>query len=173
MWFRFKCVCTCAITIYSFFPSDVGVHKKVSMWEDKRESTSMFLWLQAAIAYRVMEPSTSTTSGHIATIKCLLNWFVPNKEESYDPLLHDCSIVLSSFENFWTSVLVCCFFVLVMLTTSCCLFLWWQKKKRQVTSETTTNLVVKPKRSAKNANTPIIRSQDIISFVLPSVWFCF
>lgn len=145
------------------------------MREDQRKSTSMFLWLQT-LSYRVMEPSNSKTSGHKATIQCLLNWLLPDKEESYDPLLRDCSIALLSFENFWTSVLVCFFFVLlvlVMLTTSCCLFLWWQKKKRRIVSDTTTNLVVKPKRSAKNANTPIIRSQDIISFVLPSVWFCF
>lgn len=61
------------------------------------------------------------------------------------------------------------YFVFIMCATVCCLFFWWQKKNFNHHKKTKNNLVVKQRSSRYTSKIPVIRSEDIISFVLPAV----
>lgn len=72
---------------------------------------------------------------------------------------------LSNLELSWL-IIGSCFFVSTMVTTLCCIFFWWQKKRqrKQVKKEKVAKAVL-----SSQSVTPVIRREDVISFVLPVV----
>ncbi|EFX67801.1 synaptotagmin 56 [Daphnia pulex] len=111
-------------------------------------------------------------SNRTSSTKCFVNWLLFSDRLE----IADC-FGYSFFLDFRVSnlflaafVVVCCFFVFLMLTSMCCLFFWLQRKKannRKMLNKS--NFIVKQKSTGIHSKTPVIRSEDIISFVLPAV----
>ena len=120
----------------------------------------------------VMESSTYVCEPNQVTIHCFVSWLLfPNRLEVAD------ASGSSSFLDFKVSnlflaafIAVCGFSVFIMFTAMmCCLFCWWKRKKFNNRKKMKNNFIVKQRSSRTNLNTPVIRSEDIISFVLPAV----
>ena len=71
---------------------------------------------------------------------------------------------LNQLSNWEIATLIfgACIIISIMFASLCCIFFWWQKKKanRRNNREST---------GYQLSSTPVIRSDDVISFVLPSV----
>lgn len=67
-----------------------------------------------------------------------------------------------------TFVAVCSFFIFIMSATVCCLFFWWQRKTNFNKHEQTKNSFTAKPRFKITSKIPVIRSEDIVSFVLPA-----
>jgi hypothetical protein len=112
------------------------------------------------------------SSNQTSSTKCFVNWLLFSDRLE----IADC-FGYSSFLHFRVSnlflaafVAVCCFFVFLMLTAMCCLFFWLQRKKannRKMPNKS--NFIVKERSTGIHSKTPVIRSEDVISFVLPAV----
>nr|CAH0103864.1 unnamed protein product [Daphnia galeata] len=118
-----------------------------------------------------MESSTYVCEPNQVTIHCFVSWLLfPNRLEVAD------ASGSSSFLDFKVSnlflaafIAVCGFSVFIMFTAMmCCLFCWWKRNKFNNRKKMKNNFIVKQRSSRTNLNTPVIRSEDIISFVLPA-----
>jgi len=115
--------------------------------------------------------STYAFESNQTTIKCFVNWLLFS-----DRLEVSACFGSSSFFDFRVSnlflaafIVVCCFSVFIMLTAMCCLFFWLQRKKSNNRRMPKSNFIVKQRSTGIYSKTPVIRSEDIISFVLPAV----
>lgn len=113
----------------------------------------------------VMESSSISYTYSRRSVKCFVSWLL----SCYQEYFADGLVKPLRLSNFWlaTAIIGGSLLVSIMFTTVCCIFFWWQRKKF-IAQKKAKNMMVKHRQSAgKNANTPVIRSQDMISFVLP------
>lgn len=71
---------------------------------------------------------------------------------------------LNQLSNWEIAILIfgACICISIMFASLCCIFFWWQKKKANRCNK-------RESSGYQLSSTPVIRSDDVISFVLPSV----
>ena len=112
-----------------------------------------------------VNPSSSSECEQKHLILLFLSNILRPDSENKNTVCSLSATSLHQLSNWEIAILIfgLCVCISVMFTTFCCVFFWWQKKKANRRS--------KQRESAgfQLSTTPVIRSDDVISFVLPSV----
>ena len=117
-----------------------------------------------------MELSTYDCESIQRKIQCFVPWLLNVSQEirnGGDSLNHFLTLTLPA-HTFLVLTISSCLFAFTMFVTACCLFFWW-KNKKSFPHKKSNNIIIKHGPSGKGLKTPVIRSEDLISFVLPMV----